>query len=499
NYPVWNLPSLGGSLVVAIIAVVHVFISHLAVGGGALLAVAEWWSDRQKDGEKIRQFLRKFATFFLVYTTVFGAITGVGIWFSIQLASPEATSLLIHQFVFAWAIEWVAFLAELSVLYLYYYGWKTNSRQMQVFLAVAYFVISWMSLVIINGILTFMLTPGGWTLENTDIFAAFFNPGYGPALVIRTLAMFVLAGLAAMLIASLLEDDDLKARIIRFSAKWIVPAALLMPLFGLWYWSILPESTLKLVAAGKVGVAGGKLEAITRYFWLAVSSGALIVLGTLIVSLRPRAAHFAPLLALFLTAQLGIMGAEFFREMARKPYVIYGVLYSNALWKKNADTPGYLARPYFEATRWEKQGVAPLTLEHGEWVYRLQCATCHTLDGYRGLKTRTAKWQPTFGPRFLEKLEEQGVMPRFHGDENDRAALAGFLMSQSRKKPISGHELRNELRKEEEAKALKEAQQLEAAAAAAAAVPVAPAPPLSPAQGGTKAPQPVSTDKEVAP
>ena len=92
NYPVWNLPILGGSLVVAIIAIIHVLISHLAIGGGAFLAIAEIWSDRIPDGERVRKWLHKFATFFLVYTTVFGAITGVGIWFSIQLASPEATS-----------------------------------------------------------------------------------------------------------------------------------------------------------------------------------------------------------------------------------------------------------------------------------------------------------------------------------------------------------------------------------------------------------------------
>jgi cytochrome d ubiquinol oxidase subunit I len=112
NYPVWNLPILGGSLVVAIIAIFHVLVSHLAIGGGAFLAVAEIWSDRQPDGARIRAWLHRFASAFLVLTTVFGAMTGVGIWFSIQLASPDATSLLIHQFVFAWAIEWVLFLAE---------------------------------------------------------------------------------------------------------------------------------------------------------------------------------------------------------------------------------------------------------------------------------------------------------------------------------------------------------------------------------------------------
>ena len=43
----------------------------------------------------------------------FGTVSGVGIWFAIGLTHPEATSTLIHNFVFGWAMEWVFFLVEL--------------------------------------------------------------------------------------------------------------------------------------------------------------------------------------------------------------------------------------------------------------------------------------------------------------------------------------------------------------------------------------------------
>ncbi|MBN2718464.1 MAG: cytochrome c [Deltaproteobacteria bacterium] len=428
NYPVWNFPILGGSLVVAIIAIIHVLISHLAIGGGAFLAIAEIWSNKISDGEKVRKWLHKFTTFFLVYTTVFGAITGVGIWFSIQLASPEATSLLIHQFVFAWATEWVTFIGELTVLYLYYYGWNSNSRGMQVFLAVAYFVIAWFSLFIINGILTFMLTPGAWTLDNKEIAWGFFNPGYTPSLLIRTLIMFLLAGLAGIMIATFIKDDDeFKSKMIRFSAKWVIPAAVLVPVLTVWYWLTLPESTLKFYEAGIVGVAGGKMEGITRFFWLAVISGALVVLGTSIAAWKPKTVHFSTAISLLLIAQVGFMGAEFFREMARKPYVIKGVLYSNALWAHKAEDKAYMNEPYLSHAKWAPK-VQPMTLEHGEWMFRLQCATCHTLDGYRSLTPRTENWTPSFGVRFLENLHEQGVMPPFQGTLQDRAALTSYFM-----------------------------------------------------------------------
>lgn len=429
NYPVWDVPFIGSGLVVAIIAIIHVLISHLAIGGGAFIYVAEYWSDRQKNGQAIRDWLHQYATYFLVYTTVFGAVTGVGIWFAIQLANPEGTSLLIHQFVFAWAIEWVLFLGELSILYLYYYGWQKNSRRMQLWLAGLYFVIAWGSLFVINGILAFMLTPGAWSLANTSILAGFFNPGFLPSLFIRTLVMFMVAGLFAIIVATRVTgDDDLKERMIGFAAKWIIPGALMIPFLLLWYWATLPESATDLIRGGVIGVEGGRLEIITRYFWLALVSGALIVVGTLLIAIKPKVASLTGAIALFLIAQFGFLGAEFAREMARKPYVIYGVLYSNGLWQHNAVNESYMQKPYLEKARWDPD-VDPLSRSHGEWVFRLQCVGCHTRDGYRSIKDRTSDWNAQFAYRWLQTMHEQGVMPPFQGNREDRAALAAYLMS----------------------------------------------------------------------
>jgi mono/diheme cytochrome c family protein len=429
NYPVWDIPFLGAGLVVAIIAIIHVLISHVAIGGGAFLFIAEVWSDRQSNGEAIRGWLHKYATWFLVYTTVIGAVTGVGIWFSIQLASPEGTSLLIHQFVFAWAIEWVMFLGELTVLYLYFYGWRKNPRRMQVFLAGAYFVIAWLSLFIINGILTFMLTPGAWSLENTNLLAGFFNPGYFPSLLIRTVIMFMLGGLFGIIVATRVKGDDaFRNRIIRFSAKWVVPAAVIIPFLLIWYWSTLPQNAIDLFREGSTGVFGGRLEALNRYFWLAIISGCLIVLGTIVIAIRPKAATTAGTIALFLIAQFGFMGAEFFREMARKPYVVYGVLYSNSLWKQDSEDPARLAAPFLSRARWHPD-VEPGSPERGEWIYRLQCVSCHTWGAYRSLGERTEEWTPEFGARWMETMHESGVMPPFQGTAEDRAALSNWIVT----------------------------------------------------------------------
>jgi hypothetical protein len=65
-----------------------------------------------------------YSKFFLILTGVFGTISGVGIWFAIGLTHPEATSTLIHNFVFGWAIEWVFFMVELTTAMVYYYTWN---------------------------------------------------------------------------------------------------------------------------------------------------------------------------------------------------------------------------------------------------------------------------------------------------------------------------------------------------------------------------------------
>src|SRR5512139_2437066 len=96
NYPVWDVPSSG--LLIALIAVLHVFISHFAVGGGLFLVVTERKARRANDAALLA-YVRRHSRFFVLLTLVLGAITGVGIWFTIGLVHPAATSSLILTWV----------------------------------------------------------------------------------------------------------------------------------------------------------------------------------------------------------------------------------------------------------------------------------------------------------------------------------------------------------------------------------------------------------------
>ncbi len=187
NYPFWDVPLIGSGWVIGCIAIFHIMISHFAVGGGFYLPMAERKALREgreertgrgggrhgegkpgpdasrcaRASEEWLATLRGHSRFFLILTGVFGAISGVGIWFAIGLTHPEATSTLIHNFVFGWAIEWVFFMVELTTAAVYYYTWdRMIPDELHLKVGWVYAGASFCTLVIINGILTFMLTPG---------------------------------------------------------------------------------------------------------------------------------------------------------------------------------------------------------------------------------------------------------------------------------------------------------------------------------------------------
>jgi len=82
NYPVWDVPASG--LLIAVIAILHVFVSHFAVGGGLYLVLIERKARRGGDAPLL-DYARHLSRFFILLTLVFGAISGVGIWFTIGL------------------------------------------------------------------------------------------------------------------------------------------------------------------------------------------------------------------------------------------------------------------------------------------------------------------------------------------------------------------------------------------------------------------------------
>ena len=93
--PWWYMPGLTAPLLIAIIAVLHIFVALYAVGGGCLLAIETRYA-RRHDDRAYLACLQSHVGFFVLLTVVYGAITGVSIWWTIGLTSPLPTASLRH-------------------------------------------------------------------------------------------------------------------------------------------------------------------------------------------------------------------------------------------------------------------------------------------------------------------------------------------------------------------------------------------------------------------
>ena len=243
NYPVWYLPQLGGGLLIAIIAILHVVISHLAVGGGLFLVLTERKAVKTNNNALL-EYVKKHTWFFLLLTMVFGGMSGVGIWFIISLVHPAATSSLIHTFVFGWAIEWVFFIGEIVALLIYHYRFGKMDSKSHMILGWLYFIFAWLSLFIINGILGFMLTPGKW-IETGSFWHGFFNPSYLPSLIFRTCISLIFAGVFGLVTGAWLKDKEMRRTVFKLCAKWMYIPLTILVLAGIYYTRVISADSFE--------------------------------------------------------------------------------------------------------------------------------------------------------------------------------------------------------------------------------------------------------------
>lgn len=441
NYPVWEVPYIGIPWVIGIMAIFHIMIAHFAVGGGIYLAVAE----RKALKENRRDWLpiiRHHSKFFLILTAVFGTVSGVGIWFSIGLVHPEATSSLIHNFVFGWAIEWVFFIIELTSAAVYYYTWDRIPDALHAKVGVIYAVSSVCTMVIINGILTFMLYPGqawlsaaGTGNESAYFWPAFFNPTYFPSLALRLLSALSLAGVWALVSYSKLDDQtygEAKVQLVRWSAKWLAPAFLLMPFAFLWYISLVPSENRHLLELGMTTIGSGAFTQVTRIGLISIITTATIAGVVYFFAYRyPKDFTFGHAACVLFLALAATGSTEFAREAIRKPFVIGHHMYSNGVRVSDVgklDRDGYLTNSMWTSTD------GTLAMTKGRAMFRGQCMSCHTLDGYRSMRKFLADRDNSALGNMIKMLRDHkpdspyhNFMPPLVGTDAEVDALRAYL------------------------------------------------------------------------
>ncbi len=423
NYPVWEIYSAGGGLLVALIAVIHVYVAHFAVGGGLFLVLLEAKAYREKS-DAILTFTRQHARFFLLLTMVFGSLTGVGIWFIIALLSPGTTSILIHTFVFGWAAEWVCFIGEIVALFVYYYTFGKMEKTAHMRIGLLYFLFAWLSLFIVNGVIGFMLTPGKW-LETGNFWHGFFNPTFWPSLCFRTALAVSITGIFGMVTAVFIKDTAVQQKIVRFSATWLLLPLMLLGASAIWYVTSLPPEIQEMVLKHSP-------ETITSIKWFTILSFILLV-SSLIMMTRVPGPVRKPLAFIILLLGLIYMGSfEMVREAGRRPFLIYGHTYSNAIRKADYGTVN--TNGLLKTAKWVKHKTLSKDNEPaaGKEIFKLQCLACHSVNGpMNDILPLTRKYTGFGMDAFLSGLgKSNSYMPPFAGTPDERQALARYIVEE---------------------------------------------------------------------
>jgi len=455
NYPTWVVNGVGGGWIIGIVAIFHVLISHFAVGGGIFLPFTERWARKNKDQETL-DFLKGFSKFFLILTNVFGAISGVGIWFAIGLVAPDATSSLIRLFTFVWGLEWGVFLAEIISLVFYYYGWEKMKPETHLKVGWIYATTAFLSLLTINGILTFMLTPGSWP-ETNKLENGYFNEGFLPSLIIRTLLCLALAGIyACLIVAKMPSESKLRTKLLKYSGKWVVPAYVLLVPVLIWYYSVLPPDALENLLSGvKGGIAiatenggllSGNVGGTATFTFRAMLVGliAVVLTGLAVFSgvflnpkdfSRAKAGLCLSMIAVF------VISFEYTREFLRKPFTIRNYLFSNGVFLdsvlgENTSGPRIkwseknLNKSFISGLKFQPKGSST-----GEKMFVAQCMSCHTLKGYRSMKSRLGDRDSAESVyqtlKMMQKKPSENpyhkYMPPLIGTEEEVRALAEYI------------------------------------------------------------------------
>ncbi|KIX13663.1 c-type cytochrome [Dethiosulfatarculus sandiegensis] len=424
NYPVWEMLSTGGGLLIAIVSAIHVYIAHFAVGGGLFLV----WTERKSYAENnptMTEYIKKHTRFFLLLTMVLGAMTGVGIWLTISAVHPGVTSLMIHNFVFAWASEWVFFTVEIATLLIYYYTFGKMSRQNHLKIGWIYFAAAWLSLVIINAIISFMLTPGDW-VKTKNFWDGLINPSFLPSTLFRTALAVMLAGLYGYLTSINLKDESLRRTMVRYCSRWVVlPLIVLIPT-GWWYLEVIPPAAREMIS-------GGVLDPAYFANWVLYLTP-IIIIGALVMAARlPLSMQSALAVGLFILGFLGMGAFEYVRETSRRPYVVYDHMYSNGLLKDQVAQSR--EQGVLTAARWVKttQINDQNQEQAGRELFRLLCVSCHSMGGPRNdILVQTKSMDQADLLKIMQTMGgKRAYMPPFPGNELEKTTLADYLVKKT--------------------------------------------------------------------
>lgn len=426
EWPIFEMPFIGNRFLVAIIGVIHVSISHGMAVGGSFFVVALHYISIRDQNDRLNELAHKILKTFFIITTSLGALTGVGIWFVTATVSPASIASLLHIFFWVWFIEWIIFVTEVVLIMFYYLGWKKYGSVIGFRIGFAYVVVSWLTMMLITGILGAMLTPGKW-LTTQSLLDGYFNPNYWPQLFTRTaLAALLSVGFGLFLTRIFKEYRDQWETVWKFAGKSLLIVAPIFLLGVLSYYHSLPQQISHLIGTALMTLKYANYAYLSKIFFFII---VILLMGFGVILLTKKKDYviisFIPIfLLLFTVGQF-----ERVREFIRKPYTVHQYLYSNGIRK--AEMPFLNRTGILKYTGWAARSAKETdpVLQKGELIFKVECAICHTYTGFNGITKKTnIILDKDITENFLKTYKNSHpYMPPFTGTDAERSALAAYL------------------------------------------------------------------------
>jgi mono/diheme cytochrome c family protein len=243
-----------------------------------------------------------------------------------------------------------------------------------------------------------------------------------------------------MLWAARRADSEARPRLLRYLGLWAVAGSLVSYLGYRWWEVALPETTRALFLADPPLLA---TLADTRQLLLWALTAVLVLAAIFLVAL-PKRGGIAAMLLITVASFTFFGGYERLREGVRKPFLIHDFMFSNGIRVDEVESlneAGILTK-----ARWAATEIGGDEASLGRQVFRSQCASCHTLDGYLAIRDYLPE-DPDMIYGVLFALADQGqaftslgagevvdmveldypFMPPFVGTEEEMEALVEYL------------------------------------------------------------------------
>ena len=432
-------------MLIAIIAILHVMINHgLAVGFMPFITWLEQRGVKKSAKDQITDLdwdgrIYKMMKVAFIITTTLGAMTGVGIWFSVALVSPTSIGSLIRVFYWAWFTEWLVFVTEVILIMIYFLTWKSSNSSLRAKLLHIRFgwflsLFSWITMAIIVSILSFMMDPGNWNAHKSFL-NGFTNPIYLPQLLFRTPTAMLVAGSFGMLLITLFftRGTELRKNAIKCASKWILLWAPVSLVGAIIYYNAIPEAMTANMSTAVGTMDFNKYYDLMKYFILFGISLSVIMAVVGFFRARWLKSYIVVFPVLMAFGYLGFF--ERVREFVRKPYVIGGYMYSNLLLEE--DYPVYQQFGLLKNATYTTvtEITAENKIEAGRNVFMIACSRCHTAQGVNSVVYVFERMYGIGKPLDINSMagyipnmhNGRTYMPPFPGTKEESEALAAYI------------------------------------------------------------------------